>query len=121
MEAHLVHADEQGNLAVVAVMMTEGEANEALQTAWEAIPMEAGEQHELASLVSAEAMLPADREYYRFNGSLTTPPCTEGVQWLVMKSPVSVSQQQLQAFDDAMHHHPNNRPVQPVNARTVIQ
>jgi carbonic anhydrase len=121
MEAHLVHQDTDGNLAVVAVMMTEGEANQALQTAWEDIPMEAGEEHELASAFSAEELLPNDREYYRFNGSLTTPPCSEGVQWLVMKTPVSVSQEQLQAFDTAMQHHPNNRPIQPVNSRTIIQ
>jgi carbonic anhydrase len=121
MEAHLVHQDEDGNLAVVAVMMDEGEANKALQTAWEKIPMQAGEKYELDAVVSADNFLPENRDYYQFNGSLTTPPCTEGVQWLVMKTPVSVSQEQLQAFDDAMDNHPNNRPVQPVNARTVIQ
>ncbi len=116
-----MHQDKNGNLAVVAVMMNEGEANQALQTAWKDIPMEAGEEHGLTSSFSAEELLPNDREYYRFSGSLTTPPCSEGVQWLVMKSPVSVSQEQLQAFDAAMHHHPNNRPIQPVNARTVVQ
>lgn len=122
MEAHLVHADEEGNLAVVAVMFMEGRTNQALQPAWAEMPEEAGEQYALASSVSAAGILPINRDYYRFNGSLTTPPCTEGVQWLVMKTPVSVSQQQLQAFDDAMHHHhSNNRPIQPINARTVIQ
>lgn len=121
MEAHLVHEDEEGHLAVVAVMLSEGEANELLETAWQEIPMQAGQKYELASVVSADDILPEDRDYYQFNGSLTTPPCTEGVQWLVMKTPISVSQEQLQAFDDAMQHHPNNRPIQPVNSRAVIQ
>ena len=65
-------------------------------------------------------LLPSDRDYYRFNGSLTTPPCTEGVRWLVLKTPVSVSREQVAAFSKVMHH-PNNRSIQPVNARPVLQ
>ena len=63
---------------------------------------------------------PNEKGYYRFDGSLTTPPCSEGVWWLVMKEPVKVSKQQIELFSQVMHH-PNNRPVQPVNDRLVLQ
>jgi carbonic anhydrase len=65
-------------------------------------------------------MLPANRDYYRFNRSLTTPPCSEGVKWFVMKEIGSASQEQVDKFSKVMHHA-NNRPVQPINARIVIQ
>jgi len=64
--------------------------------------------------------MPEDRDYYRFNGSLTTPPCTEGVLWLVLKQPLTVSKAQVDEFAHVMHH-PNNRPVQPLHARPVLQ
>ncbi len=77
------------------------------------------EQHTaLTHKVSAEALLPASHDYYRFDGSLTTPPCTEGVTWLVMKHPVSASYGQLTKFARAMGHA-NNRPLQALNGRVV--
>jgi carbonic anhydrase len=120
MEAHLVHADMDGNLAVVAIMFNEGAANEALAHIWPLIPRHAGEKKALPSSIDAVKLLPDNHDYYRFNGSLTTPPCTEGVRWLVMKESVSVSKKQVEAFLRAMHH-PNNRPVQPINARQVLR
>jgi len=120
LEAHLVHADSNGNLAVVAVMFTEGKANEALEKAWAQIPQVAGEKIVLTSAVLPLDILPEHRNYYRFNGSLTTPPCTEGVRWLVMKHAVTASEHQIEQFTHVMHH-PNNRPVQPVNARPVLK
>ncbi len=120
MEAHLVHADKDGNLAVVALMFKEGAENKALAKIWPLIPKNAGEKTALPSPFDAAKLLPPSKDYYRFNGSLTTPPCTEGVRWLVMKTPVSASQAQVKAFSHVMHH-PNNRPVQPVNARPVLQ
>jgi carbonic anhydrase len=120
MEAHLVHADQQGNLAVIGVMFVEGKANESLAQAWAKIPGKAGENHQLSPGVSGEGILPANWEYYRFSGSLTTPPCSEGVRWLVMKDPVAASRAQIEQFAQAIHH-PNNRPLQAVNARTVLQ
>jgi carbonic anhydrase len=120
MEAHLVHADKKGNLAVVALMFTEGAENEALKKIWTVIPKKAGETSALRSPFDVAQLLPAQHDYYLFNGSLTTPPCTEGVRWLVMKTPVSASKEQVEAFAHVMHH-PNNRPVQPVNARPVLQ
>jgi carbonic anhydrase len=84
------------------------------------MPKTAGERHRLTSPVSAEGLLPSSRDYYRFNGSLTTPPCTEGVLWMVMKTPVTASASQIEQFSDVMQH-PNNRPVQPVHARPVLK
>lgn len=120
MEAHLVHADKDGNLAVVALMFKEGAENKALAKIWPSIPKNEGEKNALASNFSVAQILPSNKDYYRFNGSLTTPPCTEGVRWLVMKTPVAASKKQVEAFSHVMHH-PNNRPVQAVNARPVLQ
>ena len=120
LEGHLVHANDKGELAVVAVMFEPGQANAALSQAWQALPAKAGEMHSLEQPISAEQLLPAQHDYYRFSGSLTTPPCSEGVRWLVMKQPVQVSQAQIDAFKAVMHH-PNNRPVQPLNGRLVLQ
>ncbi len=121
MEAHLVHADAQGNLAVVAVMFEEGAANPALTLAFSHMPEKAGDKHAFsAETVNAADLLPADRDYYRYNGSLTTPPCSEGVWWLVMKQPMTASKAQIEHFRHVMHH-PNNRPVQPINARPVLK
>lgn len=120
MEAHLVHVDDEGHLAVIAVMFEEGPENLALSTPWAVMPMAPGRTEHLARKASAEALLPANRDYYRFEGSLTTPPCTEGVAWLVMKHPVSASHGQLVKFARAMGH-PNNRPIQALNARVVLE
>lgn len=119
MEAHLVHADKNGHLAVVAVLLTEGQANRALEKAWSQMPKE-GETLTLTSDISPLEILPSDRDYYRFNGSLTTPPCTEGVRWIVMKDQITASKEQIDQFLHTMHH-PNNRPVQAINARVVLQ
>jgi carbonic anhydrase len=120
MEAHLVHADEAGNLAVVAVMLVEGEPNPALASAWSHMPGIEGGKQNLPAGISAEGLLPAKRDYYRFNGSLTTPPCTEGVWWIVMKETVTASKDQIEKFTKVMKH-PNNRPIQELNARAVLQ
>lgn len=120
MEVHLVHADKDGNLSVVAVMFTEGEENKELAKFWAHMPQEAGEKQQLSSAVLASGLFPTDRDYYRFNGSLTTPPCSEGVRWLVMKNSITVSKEQIEAFTQAIHYA-NNRPIQPVNARPVLQ
>ena len=120
LEVHLVHADKDGNLAVVGVMFDEGKPNKALAKIWPLMPKEAGGSAEISPEFLASTLLPASRSYYRFNGSLTTPPCSEGVRWLVMKKPVTVSKEQVEEF---MHiiHHPNARPVQPVNARPLLK
>jgi len=120
MEAHFVHADADGNLAVVAIMFEPGEHNAELEKAWAHMPENEGGEHALSNAVDANTLLPLDHDYYRFNGSLTTPPCSEGVNWFVMKHFDTASQQQIDKFTHTMHHA-NNRPVQPVNAREIIQ
>jgi len=120
MEAHFVHADAQGNVLVVAVMFKEGEALTALNQVWAAMPSDAGPPRPLLNVVTPMAFLPKSRSYYRFSGSLTTPPCTEGVRWVVLETPVSASKSQIEAFEHAIKHH-NNRPVQPLNGRVVIE
>jgi carbonic anhydrase len=120
MEMHLVHLDEAGNIAVIGVMFTEGEENAELTKAWSVMPKQADQKAVPGTTLNAAALLPKNRDYYRFNGSLTTPPCTEGVTWIVMKEPITVSAEQVETFAHVMHH-PNNRPVQPVNARPVLK
>jgi carbonic anhydrase len=120
LEGHLVHSDKDGNLAVVAVMFQDGAANPLLAKLWEKMPARAGEKADLPAGVSAAQLLPANRDYYRFNGSLTTPPCSEGVWWLVMKQHPTVSKAQVEQFSKTMGFA-NNRPIQPVNARPVLR
>ena len=120
MEAHLVHADKDGNLAVVAVMFEEGAANPLLNNVWKAMPAKAGGKAALPAGLSATGLLPSSTDYYRFNGSLTTPPCSEGVWWLVVKKPATVSKAQVDQFSKTLGFA-NNRPVQPANARPVLQ
>jgi len=119
LEAHFVHADDDGNLAVVAVLFENGDENRALAMLWDQLP-QAGNIEVLAAQVKATDLLPEDRDYYRFNGSLTTPPCSQGVIWLVMKQPLQVSSAQVEKFSSLMGG-PNNRPVQPLNARMILE
>ena len=120
LEAHLVHADKEGNLAVVALLFNEGAANPFLAKLWDKVPAKKDDKAALAAGLNVSSLLPASKDYYRFNGSLTTPPCTEGVRWLVMKKQATVSKAQVEQFVKAVGH-PNNRPVQSVNARPVIK
>lgn len=120
MEAHFVHADQEGNLAVIAVMFKTGDENSELQKAWASLPDNAGEKNALSEKIDAVSLLPEKKDFYRFNGSLTTPPCSEGVLWLVMKDDLMASVDQIQRFAQIMQH-PNNRPVQPKNARLILK
>ncbi len=120
LEAHFVHADSKGNLAVIGVMFKEGKPNPGLEKLWSQMPKEAGDPIPLKARTLASEMIPKNLDYYRFSGSLTTPPCSEGVRWLVVKTPMTASKEQIEAFEEVMHHH-NNRPVQPMNGRLVIE
>ena len=119
LEAHFVHLSKDGQIAVVAVMFEEGAKNDILEKIWEKMPMEPGKKVDL-KLDNALELLPKDHDYYRFNGSLTTPPCTEGVRWIVLKKPATLSKEQIEKFKKVMGH-PNNRPLQPLDARVVIE
>ncbi|HSQ86593.1 MAG TPA: carbonic anhydrase [Desulfobacterales bacterium] len=120
MEAHFVHDDKEGNLAVIAVMFETGKKNMELEKAWAHMPKNAGDKNPLPVSIDAISLLAHNYDYYRFNGSLTTPPCSEGVWWLVMKYFDTASKEQIDKFSDVMGH-PNNRPLQPVNARVILK
>ncbi|MDD2933268.1 MAG: carbonic anhydrase family protein [Methylotenera sp.] len=120
LEAHFVHADAKGNLSVIAVMFKEGKPNIGLEKLWKQIPSDIDKPVNLKSRVLASEMMPANQDYYRFSGSLTTPPCSEGVRWLLIKTPMTASNEQIEAFKSVLKHH-NNRPVQPLNGRVIIE
>ncbi|MDR2668808.1 MAG: carbonic anhydrase family protein [Desulfovibrio sp.] len=120
MEAHYVHADKAGNTAVLAVFFEEGESNADLAALWAVMPQTAGETKPLHQGFNPLALLPVGREYIYFNGSLTTPPCSEGVRWYVLKHTVTIGKEQVAAFLKCMGY-PNNRPLQEVNARPVLR
>lgn len=120
MEAHFVHADKEGHLAVVAVFFEEGQMNQELQKAWDFMPTHTNEKNKIGESVDAYILIPQNHDYFTFDGSLTTPPCSEGVLWLVMKGHDMASREQLEKFSVTMHH-PNNRPVQPLNGRDIFQ
>jgi len=115
--AHLVHKNAEGKLAVVAVFFDKGAENAALKPVFSAMPAKAGEKKDPAVKVNAADLLPANGSYYTFKGSLTTPPCSEGVRWLVLKTPVTLSAEQGEAFRKIIPM--NARPVQPLNGRKV--
>jgi carbonic anhydrase len=119
-EAHFVHADSNGNLAVVAVMLEEGAKNDAIALLQKSAPTVAGEHAAFGDGPALKSLLPANRDYFTYSGSLTTPPCSEGVTWLVMKQPLTIARSQVEALTQAMNG-PNNRPVQQLNARLVLK
>ncbi|WP_456400605.1 carbonic anhydrase [Persephonella sp.] len=119
-EAHFVHADKQGNLAVIGVFFKEGKENPIIKKIWENMPEKAGEETKLSHKINAEDLLPKERDYYRYSGSLTTPPCSEGVRWIVMEEELEMSKEQIEKFRKVMGGD-TNRPVQPLNARIILE
>ncbi len=119
MELHFVHLDTAaGRAAVVAVFIKSGAENAPLRDLWSHIPHETGKEVELKKVeINAADLLPADQNYYTFDGSLTIPACKEGIKWLVMKTPIEASPAQIAAF--AKLYPDNNRPVQPANGREI--
>ncbi|MFL6757182.1 MAG: carbonic anhydrase [Sphingomicrobium sp.] len=119
MVAHLVHRDAQGHLAVVAVPLRPSVENKLMETLWRNLPKV--KEKELARTdvrINAASLLPAKLSYYAYSGSLTTPPCSEGVRWLVLKTPSSVSDREVGIF---AARYPNNaRPIQPRNGRQIL-
>ena len=109
MVVHLVHKDANGKLAVVAVLLEKGSAQDVVQNVWNHLPLEKGEEVEAGVPLDPTALLPAERGYYTYMGSLTTPPCSEGVLWMVMKQPVGISADQLAIF--ARLYPMNARPA----------
>ena len=119
MSLHLVHKDEQGRLAVVALLFDKGQSHPVLQKVWNNLPLERNEEAAARVPLEMNELLPADRRYFTFMGSLTTPPCSEGVQWIVMRQPVTLTAEQIDIF---AHIYPMNaRPVQSASGRRIMQ
>jgi len=118
MVAHLVHADSDGHLAVVAVLLAQGADNSLIATLWKNLPSEKGKAVDVPGVsVDINQLLPSDHGYYTFAGSLTTPPCSEGVTWYVLKHQSPVSAEEVAAF--AKVYPKNARPIQPTNDREI--
>jgi carbonic anhydrase len=117
MVAHLVHKDDEGHLAVVSVLIEKGSEHPLIQTLWNNLPLEVDQELTPAVAIDIKRLLPETRNYWTYMGSLTTPPCTEGVLWMVLKQPVQVSPEQIAIFSRLYRN--NARPVQPANGRLI--
>lgn len=118
MVAHLVHKAADGQLAVIGVMFKTGDKNKVIEKLWTHMPTESGQTNTVKNTrFNALDLLPVDLTYFNYAGSLTTPPCSEGVNWMVMATPASISAKQVKQFTDLF---PSSvRPVQPLNGRVV--
>ena len=120
MVIHLVHADSDGKLGVVAVLLKKGSANPMIAKIWQNLPASEGPEKEVSGVeINPAAFLPAQTGYYTFAGSLTTPPCSEAVTWFVLKNPSEVSPDEIAAFAKVYPH--NARPIQPTNGRAIAE
>lgn len=118
MEVHFVHSDARGHLAVVGILLTAGPQNDFVHRLWKHLPTAPGQKKIVdGGTGNITDLLPTDRSYFSYSGSLTTPPCTENVSWFVFPSPVAVSGEQIARFTAL---YPNNaRPTQPLHDRVV--
>jgi carbonic anhydrase len=119
LEIHFVHKTEDGKILVVGVMAKLGKANKELDKILNVAPAEEGEKI-LDKNLNLNNLMPKDKRYITYSGSLTTPPCTEGVRWIVLKKTISISKHQLEKLKSVMAN-PNNRPVQEINSRWIIE
>lgn len=118
--AHLVHADSEGHLAVIAVLFESGNKHSLIETLWNNIPAVKLEPQVKATVsVQAKDLLPRELSYFTFAGSLTTPPCTEGVTWYVLRNHATISEAEVDAF--AKVYPMNARPAQPANGREILE
>ena len=117
MVAHFVHKSEAGKLVVISVLLSEGAENDSIKLIWANAPKKEGPEKVVTeSTLNPAAMLPKRLNYYSYEGSLTTPPCTEGVTFYILKTPVTISRAQIDEFPFKM----NARPVQPLNGRKIF-
>ncbi len=120
MEMHFVHKDSKGELGVVGLFFVEGKKNLELQKIIDNLPEEINETKSVSSVkINPANFLPYKMDYYHYSGSLTTPPCTEGVSWIMLKYPVEASAEQINALKKIMGE--NARPVMPLNKRFVLE
>ncbi len=118
MVAHLVHKTAGGQLGVIGVLLKEGRSNTLIEKLWAHLPQNAGEESALeGENINAIGLLPKDMTYFNYSGSLTTPPCTEGVNWMLLAAPTELSTEQIAQFTAL--YKSNARPVQAVNGRPI--
>lgn len=122
MEAHLVHVDAGGKpVAVVGIFIRSGNEDVGVTKAFQGLPAHEGDKRAPAgATIDARALLPVDRAFFTYAGSLTTPPCTEGITWYVLKTPIEMSPAQIRAFTGLEHLGHTNRPIQGVGGRAVL-
>jgi carbonic anhydrase len=118
MVIHLVHQDAEEHKAVIAVLVDQGPRNSVIKTIFSHLPQTSEGEVTTGAAINPAGLLPKTDSYYTFPGSLTTPPCSEGVTWFVLKQPLTVSQSELEKFAKLYPH--NARPVQPLHQRTVL-
>ncbi len=117
MVVHLVHKDSDGRFATIAVLLERGQDQPLVQTVWNYLPLERGDQYDAPVSIDLNQLLPKDRAYFTYMGSLTTPPCSEGVLWMVLRQPVQVSSQQISIFSRL--YPMNARPLQAAGGRLI--
>lgn len=122
MELHFVHKNAKGGLAVIGVMLNEkaGTENPFLKPLWQIMPRESHVKAEAKPTINLAKLLPTHRDFFHYAGSLTTPPCSQGVRWFVLKEPITLSGSQVDLYS-GIFGGPTNRPVQPLFGREVIQ
>lgn len=117
MVTHLVHKDMEGRIAIVAVLLDRGSAHPVVQSVWNNLPLEKGDTVAARGAIDLSSLLPQDRSYYTYMGSMTTPPCSEGVLWMVMKTPMPISPEQVGIFSRL--YPMNARPIQASAGRLI--
>ena len=121
LETHFVHATKDGKLAVVAVMFKNGRANPILEKIWHKFPLKENKAVSIdLSSADIKSIMPSNKDYYKFMGSLTTPPCSENVKWNVYKTEMTISKKQVKEFYN-IFGHTNNRALQNTNNRTITE
>jgi carbonic anhydrase len=122
LELHLVHVDANGAPAVVVgVFVKRGAENQALSIAFRNLPQNEGDVSQPFGSINAASLLPGNRTHFTYPGSLTTPPCTEGIRWYVMRTPIEMSDAQIAAYQTVPGLNPSARPLQQVNGRTILK
>lgn len=119
LEIHLVHQAADKSLAVIGILFEEGADNPLLAQFWDKLPAAKGEKANAATSINIKDELPTAKNYFTYEGSLTTPSCSESVRWIVMKNPIVASKAQVEKFKQATGGHSTARPVQPLNGRII--
>jgi carbonic anhydrase len=120
MELHLVHEDAKDNAAVLGVLLEPGNGNSTIQKIWDNMPLNAGPERAIRNVsINARDLVPTENPYFEYLGSLTTPPCAENIQWIVLATPLHISREQIDKFHRA--YAMNARPIQSLNQRLLLE